>query len=253
MPRTALRSGFQGHDSAGPGMHASTRRFIFVIVLSVAALLAFAGCGLPGHLNLGTPKPTATPSAQQILANAEKAHITDEAFTMTMNGTTNGSAFTATGNGKATTNPQRISLSMSMNVSDTTVAFDEVMDIATKTSYTRITAPSILATNKWVKNSDTTGLLSSSDLQINPQYSKLTNAKLIGTEQINGVTTWHLQATSPASSASSGLSGNLDIYLRQSDYLPVKMTLHATGDTAVDLTIVYTSVNTGITIDLPNV
>lgn len=243
-----LRTHLQKRINAGS--RTSGYRFMFVFALSVASLLTLAACSpfaKPGAIS----GPAATPTAQQILANAQKAHLTDETFTLTLTGTSSGTALKATGNGKATVNPSRVSLSLSMDVSGTTVAFDEIIDDATKASYTQITAPAILATGKWVKGDSSSSSVSGSDLQVLPPYSKLTNVKLVGGEQLNGVSVWHIKATIPAEGTTT--TGDTDLYLRQSDYLPAQMVIKTSGDTAATATIVYTSVNTGIKIDLPNV
>lgn len=45
----------------------------------------------------------------------------------------------------------------------------------------------------------------------------------------------------------------MDIYVHQSDNLPAKMVIHSTGDSSASVTIVYTGVNTGVTVDIPKV
>jgi hypothetical protein len=232
----------RGEDvGAGSGM--SFARSFFIVTVGAVALLAFAGCGLPTTSTQA--KPTATPTAQQILTKAQSAHLTDETFTLTVQGTSNGTTLSVTGSGKATENPARVAMSLSTEVSGTTVALDEVIDGATSTSYTKITAPASLATDTWTKTTSSSGPISGSDLQVLTQYSKISNPKLIGKEQVNGVDTYHIQGDV------SGGSGTIDVYIRQSDYLPAKMALHSTGDAAIDVAIIYTAVNTGISIDLP--
>jgi predicted small lipoprotein YifL len=228
--------------------HSLVRRSFFISILAVAALLTFTGCGLGGQTSTQA-KPTATPSAQQILANAQKVKLTDETFTLTVQGTSNGTSLSVTGSGKATVNPPRVSMSLSTEVSGTTISLDEVIDGATSTSYTKITAPAAMATGKWTKaTTDTSGPISSSDLDASSQYSKITNPKLIGSEQVNGVDTWHVQGETSGTSNST-----IDVFVRKSDYAPVKMSMHTTGDSLSDVTIIYTAINSGFTIDLPTV
>ena len=231
----------------GLGARARGRKLFVVAMLAVAALLLFTGCGV-GSVST-PPKPTATPTAQQILTSAKNAHLTDETFTVTVQGTANGTTISVTGTGKATVNPARVSMSLSTQVNGTTVALDEVIDAATGASYTRITSPASLATGSWVKSSDSSSPIAATDLQASAIYGNITDAKLIGSEQVNNVNTWHVQGTI----AKSGSNGTIDVYVRTSDYLPVKMVIHGTGDAAIDVTVLYTAVNSGITIDLPAV
>lgn len=245
-----LRRRFQ--QRIGVGRRAPAHRHAAIgVMLSLAALLALAACSpfaRPGSTSTG---PAATPTAKDIVTRAQNARLTDETFTLTLEGTSEGSAVKATGNGKATTNPARVSLSLSMEASGVTIALDEVIDSATNTSYTRITSPDILATKTWVKNEGSSSALSGSDMQVVPPYSKLKDVKLVGGEQLSGVAVWHIKATIPAEGTTS--SGDADIYLRQSDYLPAQMVIHTSGDTTAAATVVYTAVNTGVKIDLPNV
>lgn len=224
------------------GLPALSSKPILAGMLVVAALFVFAGCGAPGATQA---KPTPTLTAQQILTKAQAAHLTDETFTITMQGTASGAALDVTGDGKGTENPARMAMTLSMVVSGTTLTMDMVVDLATNTTYTKITAPTELASNKWTKATDTSGTLPTSDLQLSAQYSKLTNAKLVGSEQTNGKNTYHIQGGVPST------TGTVDLYIGQTDYLPVKMVLNSTGDSATQMTVTYTAVNTGITIDLP--
>lgn len=223
------------------------RRPFFIATLAVAALLTFTGCSLGGQTSTQA-RPTPTPTAQQILASAQKVKLTDETFTLTVNGTSNGTTLSVTGTGKATVNPPRVSMTLSTEVSGTTITLDEVIDGATSTSFTKITSPASMATNTWTKSTDTSGPVSSADLEVGAQYNKITNPKLIGVEQVNSVETWHIQGEL----ASSG-NTTIDVFVRTSDYSPVKMSMHSTGEALSDVTIVYTAINSGFTIELPTV
>src|SRR5579883_1512478 len=88
-------------------------------------------------------------------------------------------------------------------------------------------------------------------------YPQLTNATLAGTDHMNSIAVWHIHGTLTA--ADSFYTGKtdtavLDVYLRQDNYLPVKLLAHVTTpDTIQDDTFVYTAFNTGVTILLPTV
>lgn len=121
---------------------------------------------------------------------------------------------------------------------------------------------------KWYKTTLATAGGLGADTSLYIDYSKLKDARLIGSETINGVAVWHLQAkedlnqTLQSSARASGSSGmaTADYYFRQDNYRPVKviitgmstfsdssghgtMTLHGEMD--------FTSFNTGISIALP--
>jgi hypothetical protein len=106
-------------------------------------------------------------------------------------------------------------------------------------------------------------------------YSKLKNAKLIGSETINNVPVWHVQAnedldqtlsslgggaTGPTgSTAGSGstMTAKVDYYFRQDNYRPVKVviasndSLSTLGSMTMNGEMDFTSFNTGISIALP--
>jgi hypothetical protein len=110
-------------------------------------------------------------------------------------------------------------------------------------------------------------------------YSKLKNAKLIGSETINGVAVWHLRAienieqSAPGLGAASarttagsvGLNATTDYYFRKDNYRPVKVVISGTdtlsgpdsgsasgaGTMTMNGEMDFTSFNTGISISLP--
>lgn len=242
-------SSFISHADLAKRTRTSQLKPFIMITLALAALLAFTGCGL--STSQGATTPSGTPTAQQILTSAQKAHLADEVFTVTMKSTSDGKPLNMTGSGKATENPERVSMSLTMELNGMTVTVEEVLDGATKTSYTRVTAPAQIASETWKKDTDTSGSSASSglDLLVGSLYDKLSNTKLIGSEQVNGVDTWHIQGTSNDPTASD--AEIVDIYIHQSDYLPAKMILHQAGTDPLDATLVYTSLNSGVSIDLP--
>jgi hypothetical protein len=116
-------------------------------------------------------------------------------------------------------------------------------------------------------------------------YSKLKNAKLIGSETVNGVAVWHLRATEDieqsapglgaisarTTAGSVGLNATTDYYFRKDNYRPVKVVISGTdtlsgsgtpsasgagADAGVGTMMMngemdFTSFNTGISISLP--
>ncbi len=147
---------------------------------------------------------------------------------------------------------------------------DVITDAATNTTYTRIGGiAGVPAT--WTK-SDTSAATSVSPVDVSgvTDFTTDTNAKLVGAETLNGVAVWHIQATPPADSSATTpttlptqtpttaqtpatTSATVDIYIRQDNYYPLKLTMHEGGDTPVDLTVNFTKFNSGVTITLPTV
>lgn len=144
-----------------------------------------------------------------------------------------------------------MSMSLNMQINGMAVALDEVVDGATNATYTRITSPAQMASKTWKKDTSSSGGGSGSDMLVGSLYGKLSQVKLIGTEQVNGVATWHLQGT--VNGSSSDGAETIDVYVHQSDYLPAELVVHSTGTDPVDATLIYTSLNSGVSIDLPTV
>lgn len=215
------------------------------LLLGALAALALTGCGIN---SLGGAKATATPNAQTILQRAQAVQINDLSFTMNLDSTFAGTAATGNGNGTFTKNPQRVQLSLALNSNGTSFTLQEIADVASSTSYTKISGLDLPGFNgdKWIKSSlgGSASLFDPSQLT---NYSQLTNAKLAGAETLNGVKVWHLTGTS----SSSGSTGTYDVYVRQDNYYPVKSVVKTTGADQGTITIDYTGVNTGATIALP--
>ena len=111
-------------------------------------------------------------------------------------------------------------------------ALDIITDDATKTTYTRIP----MLSDKWSKSATT----SSSEFG----NLDIKNAKLIGTETVNGTVCYHLQGTSSSGSSTTG-----DYWVSQDKYYPVKMS--AKTSDGGQFTMTFTGINSGATIDLP--
>jgi hypothetical protein len=88
----------------------------------------------------------------------------------------------------------------------------------------------------------------------------LQNPGLVGTETINGVQTYHLRGTvqtpvTPGANQSIETTTE-DLWMRQSDYYPVKIVAHGAGSSkgtsiTVDVTATFTAWNSGVTITPP--
>jgi Zn-dependent alcohol dehydrogenase len=198
----------------------------------LTALLALGACSGPGG---ASATATATPNAQTILQKVKAGNYKDGAFNISLSGTVSGTAFTGTGTGKFTTSPSRASLTLMAPISGQNVAIDIITDGSTNTAYIKVP----LLSPKWSKaSSASAGIGAGSVGSFNLQ-----NAKLLGTEQLNGVTVYHLQGQD-----ASSVGATDDLYVRQDNYQPVRYTIKSATTSA---TIDFTSFNTGVTIALP--
>ena len=221
-----------------------TAAWLPVASLALFGMLALSACGVGG---LGaSATPTATPTAAMILQQAKQVKVTDATFTMTLNGTTSGTTFTGTGSGKLTTNPNRSDVTFNLTAAGVQIAFENITDAATNTTYTKYTSPAFLASDKWKKSTSGAGG-SPIDTSSLTNYGDLTNVTLVGKDTVNGEAVWHLKG----SSASTSLGGTVDFYVRQDNYDPVKLNVQSTGATSGTFTIVFTAVNSGTTISIP--
>jgi outer membrane lipoprotein-sorting protein len=199
-----------------------------VVLLGVLALAACGGSS-------AAAKPTATPDAQSILQKVQAGSYKDGTFTITLSGTSSGTSFTGTGSGKFTTSPGRASMTLTATVSGQQVEIDIITDDTTSTTYTRIP----LLSDKWTKASTSSSGFGAGSVGT----FNLQNATLLGTEQLNGVTVYHLQGQDTTDAGTKD-----DFYVRTDTYQPVRVVAKSSDSSA---TIDFTSFNTGITIDLP--
>jgi hypothetical protein len=244
---TALQHSHQRNRERGVGP-------LGVLTLCVASALlllaSIAGCGS------GSTSNNATSPGQQIIVKARAAHLLDATFTITWTDqeAATGAAQQFTGQGKVTLHPYRSECSMQSIDGYPTNIFEDIIDYTTKAEYLK---SNILDPTGpiWRKSTRPPRAF---DLTAMPLiYPQLTNATLAGTDHMNSIAVWHIHGTLTA--ADSFYTGKtdtavLDVYLRQDNYLPVKLLAHVTTpDTIQDDTFVYTAFNTGVTILLPTV
>lgn len=214
---------------------------VAVGALALGSVLTLGACGTAGVV---TPAPTATPSVTTILQKASAATYQDATFTMNISGSAQGETVTATGNGEETTSPKRVQLTLNLSVAGINATETVLEDVATNTTYTKG-----LGTNptKWTKTSAGTSLTGVGDPTQLVDFSKLANSKLAGSTTKNGQTVWHITGTE----TNNGATGNVDAYIRQSDYLPAEVDFAITGSTAASVSLAFTKYNSGVTIALP--
>ncbi len=218
-------------------------------LLVLAGTLALSACGVSG---LGAAKPTPTPDAKTILANVAKIQYKDIEFKMTLSSSSSGTEASGDGSGVITTSPKRAKITFNITTGGQQIAFDTIEDIDGNTVYIKFSTallPGIPA-DKWIKT-DASGALSSLtkafDTSQLTNFNQISNATLKGSEIVDGVQVWHLTGTE----TSNGTSANADLYVRQDNNYPYKIVVHETGSSPVDVTINFTGINTGATVDLP--
>jgi hypothetical protein len=172
-------------------------------------------------------------------------------------GSSSGTSVSGDGTGVLTTSPKRVSVTFYLPNFDLTDAnqdidFDAIEDIDGNMVYIKFHSALVpgLPTDKWLK-SDASGGLSSLattfDAKQLTNFGQIMNAKLKGSETIDGMLVWHITGTT----LSNGTSANTDLYVRQDNYDPYKAIVHAVGTTSPETTVTFTGINTGATVDLP--
>lgn len=162
-------------------------------LLVTLATFALAACGTSTQV----ATPTATPDASAILQQASQTNITDASFTLTLATTIGAQAINGTGAGAVTKTPARVQLSLTIPVTaggtTTQITSETVTDAATHTVYSRTTLNGVVG--KWTKSTSSANSSSSVDVNGLTSLTSYQNAKVIGSETIDGVAVWHLQAT----------------------------------------------------------
>jgi hypothetical protein len=218
-------------------------------LLALVGTLALSACGVSG---LGAAKPTPTPNAQTILTNVQKVQYKDIEFKMTLAGSGSGTDVSGDGTGVVTMSPKRAKISFNLTAAGQQIAFDTIEDIDGNTVYVKFSSALIpgLPTDKWIKsaaNGTLSSLTNAFDTSQLTSFNQLSNPTLKGSETVDGVQVWHLTGTE----SSNGTTANADLYIRQDNNHPYKIVAHAAGSTSADVTITFTGINTGATIDLP--
>jgi hypothetical protein len=222
-------------------------------MLLAMGALALAGCSITS-LASKPPTPTATPNAATILedaVNVQKAQTKDVEFSMNINLTLSGTTISGNLTGTETSSPNRLDLVIT-NLTAASVQFsgEIITDATTNTTYVKFANFNIpeVPLGQWIK---TSGGSSINPLPIDPSQfsdlSQLTGATLKGSETLDGIAVWHLQATKTI----SGVTTQVDIYIRQDNNRLYELVANATGTSSGSTTLKITGVNTGATINLP--
>jgi hypothetical protein len=282
----------------------SPRRLAVALSPAIAlGLLSLAACSAnPLQSSQVPPRPLTAAEILQSATNVLNVHATRPTnsansvtvndlnftmkFTMDINlsssstgttGTTDAQSLseTATASGQETLNPRRTQANITMSIIGQALTISTIADYVTETGYVKVSGSTLLpgaTSDKWYTMSYASLGGLGADTSMYTDYSKLKNAKLIGSGQINHVPVWHVRAnedlnqglsslTGGSSSSMSGTSvavnATTDYYFRQDNFRPIKVVLSGTDDLSSLGTMTmtgemdFTAFNTGLTITLP--
>ncbi len=220
------------------------RRKLTVILATLVALVAVMSSYALWQ-KISVPSP-----GEKIIIQSRTAHLLDATFKIAY---INDEGDQYLGTGELTTKPHRTEeILQSVNTYPLIMQAD-ILDYATQADYYKDTLINP-DQHGWGK---LRGFPSGFETTILPLiYQRLSDATLIGTEQVNGMTVWHIYGTLTAPDefyTNTTDTAQIDVYLRQDSYLPVKLLVHVTGGVMEDDMFEFTAFNTGVSIKLPKV
>ena len=231
----------------------------------IGTVVALAACsGSPSSRTSTTtgvaassPSAGTSQQAQQILQRVQQANLQSADVNLLATETSSSRGTVSTSTGQITLHPARAQLSTSLSSASTSSGTtqqkaQEVYDngylyvkLGNQTKWTRYTGPNVSNTT-----SEAAG-------QAAPYVSlqnlvQMQNLQLVGTETVNGVTTYHLHATGRQTANGQSASYTEGLWVSQSDYQPVKMMVQAqTNVGQLATTATFSNWNGGQTINPP--
>jgi hypothetical protein len=226
------------------------RRFSLVSLALPALLsLLLAACSNSSSGGATTATGTVAPSAQarEILAKAQAVKLKDATLKTLVTTKRGNQTVTLDGTARTTVDPRRIEV---VGTASQVLPYHAIVDG---------NAVYIKLNDKWRKYT-----VGSANAEFNYDFialvEQLQNPGLVGTETINGMQTYHLRGTvqtpvTPGANQSIETTTE-DLWVRQSDYYPVKIVAHGGGSSkgttvTVDVTATFTAWNSGVTITPP--
>jgi hypothetical protein len=197
-----------------------------------------------------TATHTVAPSAQarEILAKAQAVKLKDATLKTLVTTTRGSQTVTLDGTARTTASPRRVEV---VGTASLGIPYQAIVD--GNVIYVKLN-------DKWLKFS-----VGGANAEFNYDFialvEQLQNPGLVGTETVNGFQTYHLRGTVQAP-VTPGANQKIettteDLWVRQSDYYPVKIVAHGAGsnngtNVTVDVTATFTDWNSGITIAPPS-
>jgi Predicted periplasmic protein (DUF2092) len=243
--------------------------FRYLAFLAAAAVIstvvALAACGgsptsrtsSATRAPVSSSSPGTSPQAQQILLRVQQASLQSANVNVLATETSSGRGTVTSSTGQITRYPARAQLSTSLSSAATSSGTtqrqaQEVYDngilyvkLGNQTKWTRYAWPTV---------SSTTGEAPS---QAAPYLSlqnlaQMQNVQLVGTETVNGVTTYHLHASGSQAANGQSVTYTEGLWVNQSNYQPVKMMVQEqTSAGQLAATATFSKWNGGQTITPP--
>ena len=208
--------------------HTPQRWFATCALLFLTIGFAFAACATSSVPTGGGTSTPGSPNPTDILQHAKDAALKDTTFAFTLSGMSASASTTAaptiTGTGRLTTHPPRIDVASSaIQFQGVTIAGEVIIDQASQTYYLKVPV-----LNQWVKI-DPTALGINLGVITILNYDGLQNVTYQGSETLNSIATWHIQGTLQFTQSTplgnAAITRTEDLWFRQSDYYPVKITI----------------------------
>jgi LppX/LprAFG-like lipoprotein len=226
------------------------RRFSLAsLALPALLTLLLAACSTSTSNGGATATNTVAPSAQarEILAKAQAVKLKDATLKTHVTTKRGSQTVTLDGTARTTASPRRVEVAGTASLG---IPYHAIVD--GNVIY-------IQANDKWLKYT-----LGNANAEFNYDFialiTQLQNPGLVGTETINGAQTYHLRGTvqapvTPGANQSVETTTE-DLWVRQSDYYPMKIVAHGSGTNkgtsfTVDVTATFTAWNSGVTITPP--
>jgi hypothetical protein len=229
----------------------------------VGAVVALAACsGSPDSRTsittgaaASSPSSGTSPQAQQILQRVQQANLQSANVKVLASAASASRGTVSTSTGQITLHPARAQLSTSLSSvssSGTTQRqAQEVYDdgylyvkLSNQTKWTRYTGPNVNTTSEAAGQA--APYISLQNL------AQMQNVQLVGTETINGVTTYHLHATGSQTANGQSATYTEGLWVSQSNYQPIKMMVQAqTNVGQMAATATFSNWNGGQTITPP--
>jgi hypothetical protein len=202
-----------------------------------------------------TPATSSAGNEDQVVAKVVQVQnqLRDLSATVHSDSSQSGRSFTSDGTVMWTASPERFYAKTTSSL--TNGQTELILDTPSQATYVKVGA-------NWIKSP--TGGASAQGAGFMPTLKgdAFKGFKVVGKETVQGKPTWHLTGASPYTPGSAttttvpNTSGTLDAWVGQSDYLLVKQSevlKSADGGFSLKADVVVNSVNSGLTIPLPNV
>jgi outer membrane lipoprotein-sorting protein len=235
-------------------------------VLGFSLLALSAACGGTGsggggnssantNSSSSTPAPSNQAGEQQVVSKTIQAQndLRDLKATMHSDTSQGGRSFTTDGTVQWTASPERFYAKTTSSMSDRPT--EVIIDTPTQSTYVNAGA-------SWIKTPVGGGTAQTGGFMPTLKGDAFKGFKVVGKENVQGKPTWHLSGPLPYTAGSStnatvqNATGTLDVWVGQDDYRLVKqvedLKSSSTGGLSMQASVFIDSVNSGLTIPLPN-